>query len=150
MSNISGATRTLALDASKPLDLVELASWSTFFGNAGLTVFLVCVWSCFFIKWFWKIFSRICCYQFFCSPRFYSGINSFTFHLRAIWALTHFMPRISFDIPRKHQKNSGFLMFLGGIKRDHGFNAIRHWSVMSENRLRWPLKWNLNFKNTHH
>ena len=32
--------------------------------------------------------------------------------------LTHFMPLISFDIPCKHQKTSGFLMFSGGIKRD--------------------------------
>ena len=31
--------------------------------------------------------------------------------------LTHFMPLISFDTPRK-QKNRGFLMFSGGIKRD--------------------------------
>ena len=32
--------------------------------------------------------------------------------------LTHFMPVISFYTPWKHQKTSGFLMFLGGIERD--------------------------------
>ena len=32
--------------------------------------------------------------------------------------LTHFMPLISFDTPRKYQKTSGFLMFSWGIERD--------------------------------
>ena len=32
--------------------------------------------------------------------------------------LTHFVPLISFDTPRKHQKTSGFLMFSEGIKKD--------------------------------
>ena len=31
--------------------------------------------------------------------------------------LTHFMPLVSFCIPWKHQKTSGFLMFSGGIER---------------------------------
>ena len=33
--------------------------------------------------------------------------------------LTLFILRISFDTPWKHQKTRGFLMFSGGIKRDH-------------------------------
>ena len=33
-------------------------------------------------------------------------------------ALTHFMPLVYFDTPWKHQKTSGFQMFLGDIKRD--------------------------------
>ena len=33
-------------------------------------------------------------------------------------SLTHFMPLISFDTPWKRPKTSGFLIFLGGIKRD--------------------------------
>ena len=32
--------------------------------------------------------------------------------------LTHFMPLVSFVIPRKHQKTVGFLMFSGGTERD--------------------------------
>ena len=32
--------------------------------------------------------------------------------------LTHFMPLISFDTPRKHQKTRGFLLFSGVIERD--------------------------------
>ena len=32
--------------------------------------------------------------------------------------LTHFMPLISLDNPRIHQKTTGFLMFPGGIQRD--------------------------------
>ena len=31
--------------------------------------------------------------------------------------LTHFMPQISFDTPWKHQKSSGFLMYLGGYEK---------------------------------
>ena len=33
--------------------------------------------------------------------------------------LTHFMPLVSLYTPWKHQKTSGFLIFLGGIERDH-------------------------------
>ena len=32
--------------------------------------------------------------------------------------LTYFMPLVSFYTPQKHQKTSGFLMFLEGIERD--------------------------------
>ena len=32
---------------------------------------------------------------------------------------SHFMSRVSFDIPWKHKKASGFLIFSGGIERDH-------------------------------
>ena len=28
------------------------------------------------------------------------------------------MPLVPFDTPKKHQKTTGFLMFLGGIERD--------------------------------
>ena len=30
----------------------------------------------------------------------------------------HFMPLVSFYIPLKHQRNTGFLMFSGGIEKD--------------------------------
>ena len=33
--------------------------------------------------------------------------------------LTHFMPLVSLYTPWKHQKTSGFLIFLGGIEREH-------------------------------
>ena len=35
--------------------------------------------------------------------------------------LTHFMPLISFDTPRKHQNTRGFLMFSWGIERDQWY-----------------------------
>ena len=34
------------------------------------------------------------------------------------WALTHFMPLVSFDTPLKHRKTKGFLMCAGVIKGD--------------------------------
>ena len=34
------------------------------------------------------------------------------------FSLTHFMPLVSFDTPRKHQETFGFLMFSRGIERD--------------------------------
>ena len=37
--------------------------------------------------------------------------------LRGSYPLTHFMPVVSYDTPRK-QKTSGFLMFSGSIERD--------------------------------
>ena len=33
-------------------------------------------------------------------------------------SLTNFMPLVSFNTPRNHQKSSGFLILSGGIKRD--------------------------------
>ena len=33
-------------------------------------------------------------------------------------------PLISFDIPWKHQKTSGFLMFSRGIKRDQWYEMV--------------------------
>ena len=40
------------------------------------------------------------------------------------FSLTHFMPLVSFDTPRKHQKTFGFLMFSRGIERDQ-WNEMR-------------------------
>ena len=38
--------------------------------------------------------------------------------------LTHFMPLISFDTPRKYENTSGFLIFSGGIKEISGMKWV--------------------------
>ena len=46
------------------------------------------------------------------------GSQTSLFQKLSLMDLTHFMPLISSDTPRKHQKTRGFLMFSGDIKRD--------------------------------
>ena len=54
--------------------------------------------------------------------------------------LTHFMPLISFDIPRKHQKTRGFLTISRGIE-------MKNWPKMSWRKWNWdygqidPIFW---------
>ena len=48
--------------------------------------------------------------------------------------LTHFVPLVSFYTPSKHQKTTGFLMFRGGIERDH-------WHSLTGDRKR-SVVWN--------
>ena len=48
--------------------------------------------------------------------------------------LTHFMPLISFDIPRKHQKTRGFLIFSVDIKRDQWYKMVKDSTVHMRKR----------------
>ena len=40
------------------------------------------------------------------------------------FTLTHFVPPVSFYIPWKHQKMSGYLMFSGGIKKESQWHEM--------------------------
>ena len=64
----------------------------------------------------WSILLRtLCNYSIFRRP-IYSNHSLIEF---VSYSLIHFMPLVSFYTSWKHQKISGFLMFLGGIERDH-------------------------------
>ena len=47
------------------------------------------------------------------------GVMALLLASSSVSLLTHFMPLVSLYTPWKHQKTSGFLIFLGGIEREH-------------------------------
>ena len=53
-------------------------------------------------------------------------------------SLTHFMPLISFYIPWKHQKTSGFLVFSGGTEEISGMKSVEsELNSLSANPTKW-------------
>ena len=65
----------------------------------------------------------------------------------SIFSLFQFILLVSFYTPKKHQKASGFLMFLGGLERDQ-WHKMDYWRVNTKTGMAW-VKRDHTFSSSH-